>query len=216
MRWSATFCKTGGGTQTIPIKRRKKRAKKNSVSVLKDFFFVSWHQEKWKYEMAQNILSAGDLEGFPNQGKFERGDWVGSSVEENRGLPELSSAAKFIGGKTQASHLRIVRFTLMALCAHLLSERRNRVACVWEEIAYHFHWLLLLRIEGTKCTMVSTGPNVVSHGYIYMITWFTSYQGYTHFGLQHTVVYTSVNTSVITSVKTSVSLVTDEVECNLL
>ncbi len=52
------------------------------------------------------------------------------SVEENRGLPELSSAAKFIGGKPQASHLRIVRFTLMALCAHLLSERRNRVACV--------------------------------------------------------------------------------------
>jgi hypothetical protein len=98
-----------------------------------------------------------------------------------------------------------VRFTLMALCVHLLSERRNRVACVWEEIAYHFHWLLLLRIEGTKCTMVSTGPNVVSHGYIYMITWFTSYQGYTHFGLQHTVVYTSVNTSVITSVKTSVN-----------
>jgi hypothetical protein len=53
--------------------------------------------------------------------------------------------------------------------------------------------------------MVSTGPNVVSHGYIYMITWFTSYQGYTHFGLQHTVVYTSVNTYVITSVKTSVN-----------
>ena len=68
--------------------------------------------------------------------------------------------------------------------------------------------------------MVSTGPNVVSHGYIYMITymitWFTSYQGYTHFGLQHTVVYTSVNTSVITSVKTSVNLVTDKVECDLL
>jgi len=53
-----------------------------------------------KMKMAQNILSAGDLEGFPNQGKFERGDWVGSSVEENRGLPELSSAAKFIGGET--------------------------------------------------------------------------------------------------------------------
>jgi hypothetical protein len=46
--------------------------------------------------MAQNILSAGDLECFPNQGKIERGDWVGSSVEENQGLPELSSAAKFI------------------------------------------------------------------------------------------------------------------------
>ncbi len=42
------------------------------------------------------------------------------------------------------------------------------------------------------------------------------YQGYTHFGLQNTVVYTSVNTSVNTSVKTSVSFVTDEVECNLL
>ena len=53
-----------------------------------------------KMKMAQNILSARDLEGFPNQGKVERGDWVGSSVEENRGLPELSSAAKFIGGKT--------------------------------------------------------------------------------------------------------------------
>ncbi len=65
--------------------------------------------------MAQNILSAGDLEGFPNQGKIERGDWVGSSVGENRGLPELSSAAKFIGGKHQAPSLRIVRFTLMAL-----------------------------------------------------------------------------------------------------
>ncbi len=48
--------------------------------------------------MAQNILSAEDLECFPNQGKVERGDWVGSSVGENRGLPELSSAAKFIGG----------------------------------------------------------------------------------------------------------------------
>ncbi len=65
--------------------------------------------------MAQNILSAGDLEGFPNQGKFERGDWVVvSSVGENWGLPELSSAAKFIGGKRQAPSLRIVRFTLMA------------------------------------------------------------------------------------------------------
>jgi hypothetical protein len=83
-----------------------------------------------KMKMAQNILSARDLEGFPNQGKVERGDWVGSSVEENRGLPELSSAAKFIGGKPQAFRLRIVRFTLMALCVHLLSERRNRVACV--------------------------------------------------------------------------------------
>ncbi len=62
--------------------------------------------------MAQNILSAGDL-GFPNQGKIERGDWVGSSVEENRG-PELSSAANFIGGRHQAPSLRIVRFTLMA------------------------------------------------------------------------------------------------------
>ena len=50
-----------------------------------------------KIKTAQNILSAG----FPNQGKFERGDWVGSSVEENRGLPELSSAAKFIGGRRQ-------------------------------------------------------------------------------------------------------------------
>jgi hypothetical protein len=28
MRWSATFCKTGGGTHTIPIKRRKKDKKK--------------------------------------------------------------------------------------------------------------------------------------------------------------------------------------------
>ena len=65
--------------------------------------------------MAPNILSVGDLEGFPNQGKIERGDWVGSSVGENRDLPELSSAAKFIGGKRQASSLRIVRFTLMAL-----------------------------------------------------------------------------------------------------
>ncbi len=65
--------------------------------------------------MAQNILSAGDLEGFPSQGKFERGDWVVSSVGENRGLPELSSAAKYIGGKRQASSLRIVRFALMAL-----------------------------------------------------------------------------------------------------
>ncbi len=64
--------------------------------------------------MAQNILSAGDLEGVPKQGKFERGDWVGSSVGENRGLPELSSAAKFIGGKRQAPSPRIVRFTLMA------------------------------------------------------------------------------------------------------
>ena len=64
--------------------------------------------------MAQNILSAGDLEGFPNQGKIERGDWVVSSVGENRGLPELSSAAKFIGGKRQAPSLRIVCFTLMA------------------------------------------------------------------------------------------------------
>ncbi len=35
--------------------------------------------------MAQNILNAGDLEGFPIQGKVERGDWVGSSVGENRG-----------------------------------------------------------------------------------------------------------------------------------
>ena len=61
----------------------------------------------------KNILSAGDLEGFPKQGKFERGDWVGSSVEENRGLPELSSAAKFIGGRHQAPGLRIVRFTLI-------------------------------------------------------------------------------------------------------
>ena len=26
--------------------------------------------------MAQNILSAGDLERFPNQGKIERGDWL--------------------------------------------------------------------------------------------------------------------------------------------
>jgi hypothetical protein len=65
--------------------------------------------------MAQNILSAGDLECFPNQGKVVRGDWVGSSVEENLGLPELSSAAKFIGGGNQAPGLRIVRFTLMAL-----------------------------------------------------------------------------------------------------
>ena len=64
-------------------------------------------------KMAQK--SAGDLEGFPKQGKFERGDWVGSSVGENRGLQELSSAAKFIGGKRQASSLRIVCFTLMAL-----------------------------------------------------------------------------------------------------
>ncbi len=65
--------------------------------------------------MAQNILSAGDLECFPNQGKVERGDWVVSSVGENRGLPELSSAAKFIGGRHQAPSLRIVRFTLMTL-----------------------------------------------------------------------------------------------------
>ncbi len=55
-----------------------------------------------------------------------------------------------------------------------------------------------------------TGPNVESHGYIYMNTWFTSYQGYTHFGLL------THNPSAITSVKTSVSFLTDEVEYDLL
>jgi hypothetical protein len=44
-----------------------------------------------------NILSVGDLEGFPKQGKFERGDWVVSSMEENRNLTTLGFAAIFIG-----------------------------------------------------------------------------------------------------------------------
>ena len=169
-----------------------------------------------KIKAAQKYSKCWGLRRFSKSGKIWawRLGWKFSGRKSGSARPELCS--QIYRGKHQAPRLRIVRFTLMALCAHLLSERRNRVACVWEEIAYHFHWLLLLRIEGTKCTMVSTGPNVVSHGYIYMITWITSYQGYTHFGLQHTVVYTSVNTSVITSVKTSVNLVTDEVECNLL
>ncbi len=72
--------------------------------------------------MAQNILSAGDLECFPNQGKVERGHWVGSSVEENRGLSELSSAAKFIGGRHQALHAND------DMTFHLLSEWRSHVA----------------------------------------------------------------------------------------
>jgi hypothetical protein len=63
--------------------------------------------------LAQNILSAG--EDFPKQGKFEHGDWVGSSVEEYQGLLDLSSAARFLGGEHWAPSLELVRFTLMAL-----------------------------------------------------------------------------------------------------
>ncbi len=81
--------------------------------------------------MAQNILSAGDLEGFPNQGKFERGDWVGSSVGENRGLPELSSAAKFIGGEMSSIQPEISALHANGVVTfHLLSEWRSRVAFV--------------------------------------------------------------------------------------
>ena len=106
--------------------------------------------------MAQNILSAGD--------------WVGSSVEENRGLPELRSAAKFIGGKPQASRLRIVRFTLMALCVHLLSGWRAVLRWREEKLRTIFIDYYCYALKGQKCTMVSIGPNVVSHGQIYMIT----------------------------------------------
>ncbi len=167
--------------------------------------------------MAQKYSKCWGLRRFSNTGKIWawRLGWKFSGRKSGSARTELCSQiyrGETSGTQPENSALHangVVTF-------HLLSEWRSRVAYVWGEIAYYFHWLLLLRIEGTKCTMVSTGPNVVSHGYIYMITWITSYQGYTHFGLQNTVVYTSVNTSVITSVKTSVSFITDEVECNLL
>ena len=57
MRWSVTFCKTGGGTHTIPQKKGTKKGK-NSVSVLKEFFPCKIAFNIVKLHEAHSVLSA--------------------------------------------------------------------------------------------------------------------------------------------------------------